>query len=103
MVSSRLNFQLVQKEAVSMDVVAREVVCRIYDRDRLVSDEVKVSLDSTDAMNIAKRTYDVTLKLKESGVGNLLQLRVYDADPSRQLNPLVKETVRNNTIIEQDF
>ena len=103
MVSSRLNFQLVQKEAVSMEVIAREVVCRIYDGDRLVSDEVKVSLDSTDAMNIAKRTYDVTLKLKESGVGNLLQLRVYDADPSRQLNPLVKETVRNNTIIEQDF
>ena len=103
MVSSRLNFQLVQKEAVSMELVAREVVCRIYDGDRLVSDEVKVLLDSTDAMNIAKRTYDVTLKLRESGVGNLLQLRVYDADPTRQLNPLVKETVRNNTIIEQDF
>lgn len=103
MVSSRLNFQLVQKEAVSMEIVSREVVCRIYDGDRIVSDEVKVMLDSTDATNIAKRTFDVTLKLKESGVGNLLQLRIYDADPTRQLNPLVKETVRNNTIIEQDF
>ncbi len=103
MVSSRLNFQLVQKEAVSMDVLSREIVCRLYDGDRIVSDEVKVLLDSTDASNISRRTYDVTLKLTESGVSSLLQLRIYDSDPNKQLNPLVKETVRNVTIIEQDF
>ena len=103
MVSSRLRFQLVQKEAVSMDVISREVVCRVYDADRIVSDEVKINLNSTDALNINNRTFDVILKLKEAGAGRLLQLRVYDADPQKQLNPLIKETVKNNTIIEQDF
>ena len=103
MVSSRLRFQLVQKEAVSMDVISREVVCRVYDGDRIVSDEVKINLNSTDALNVNNRTFDVTLKLKEAGAGSLLQLRVYDADPQKQLNPLIKETVKNNTIIEQDF
>lgn len=103
MVSSRVSFQLVQKEAVSMDVIPREVICRIYDGNRIVSDEVRVMLNSTDSENVSKRTFDVTLKLMESGAGSLLQLRVYDSDPQKQLNPLIKETVKNNTIIEQDF
>jgi hypothetical protein len=31
----------------------------------------------------------------------MLQLRIYDVED--KLNPLLKETVKNNTIIEQDF
>lgn len=101
LVSSQLRFQIIQKEAMSLDVVSRTVVCRLYEGDRQVADEVLVSLDSTDANNISKRTYDVCLRLSESVSGGLLQLRVYDVDD--QINPLIKETVKNNTIIEQDF
>lgn len=101
LVSSQLRFQLIQKEAVSLDVVSRTVLCRLYEGDRLVADEVKVTFDSTDANNISKRTYDVSLRLSESVSGGLLQLRIYDADD--KINPLLKETVKNNTIIEQDF
>lgn len=109
MVSSRLRFQLVQKEAVSMDMVARDVVCRVYEGDRVVTDEVRVTLNSTDALNISKRTFDVTLRLIESVSGGLLQLRVLNVfkdgktEKIDTLNPLIKETVKNNTIIEQDF
>lgn len=109
MVSSRLRFQLVQKEAVSMDMLPREVICRVYEGDKVVTDEVKVVLNSTDALNISKRTYDVTLRLAESVSGGLLQLRVLNVGHDNKqevidtLNPLIKETVKNNTIIEQDF
>lgn len=101
LVSSQLRFQIIQKEAVSLDVVSRTVVCRLYEGERQVADEVLVPLDSTDANNISKRTYDVCLRLSESVSGGLLQLRVYDVDD--QKNPLIKETVKNNTIIEQVF
>ena len=110
MTSSRLRFQLVQKEAVSMDMVAREVVCRVYEGDRVVTDEVRLVFNSTDALNISKRTYDVTLRLTESVSGGLLHLRVLNVTREKNgsekidsLNPLIKETVKNNTIIEQDF
>ena len=101
LVSSQLRFQLIQKEAVSLDVVSRTVLCQLYEGNRQVADEVKVTFDSTDANNISKRTYDVCLRLSESVSGGLLQLRIYDADD--KINPLLKETVKNNTIIEQDF
>lgn len=102
LVSSQLRFQIVQKEAVSLDVVSRTVTCRLYEGDRQVADEVLILLDSTDANNISKRTYDVCLRLSESVSGGLLQLKIFDNDGDK-INPLIKETVKNNTIIEQDF
>lgn len=108
MVSSMLRFQLVQKEAVSMDMMPRKVVCGVYDGDTLVTDEAEVTLDSTDAMNISNRTYNVALRLNQSNAGSLLQLRVFNAKDAQNpsidtINPLIKETVKNTTIIEQDF
>ena len=44
---------------------------------------------------------NVTLNLKESTSSSLLQLRVWDVETP--LNPLIKESVKNNTFIEQDF
>lgn len=108
MVSSMLRFQLVQKEAVSMDMMPRTVVCGVYDGDTLVTDEATVTLSSTDAMNISNRTYNVALRLNQSNAGSLLQLRVFNAKDAQNpsidtINPLIKETVKNTTIIEQDF
>ena len=101
MVSSQLRFQLVQKEAVSMDMISRRVICCVYEGDTPVTEPLTVTLESTDPQNIAKRTYDVSLRLNRSVSGGLLQLRVYDDMDDK--NPLIKETVKNNTIIEQDF
>lgn len=42
-----------------------------------------------------------TLNLNKSVNASMLQLRIYDVDD--KLNPLVRETVKNNTMIEQDF
>jgi hypothetical protein len=101
MVSSRLKFQLIQSEAVSMTVMERKVVCCIYNGDDPVTQEKEVTLNSTDAVNLNNRVYEVTLNLSKSVSASMLQLRIYDVED--RLNPLVRETVKNNTIIEQDF
>lgn len=101
MVSSRLKFQLIQSEAVSMTVVERKVVCRVYRGDTPVTAEQTIMLDSTDPANLNNRVYEVVLTLNHSVPSGMLQLRVYDEED--RLNPLIKEVVKNNTMIEQDF
>ena len=101
MVSSRLKFQLIQSEAVSMTVMERKIVCCIYYGDDPVTPEKELTLNSTDATNLNNRVYEVTLSLNKTVNASVLQLRVYDVND--KLNPLVRETVKNNTIIEQDF
>lgn len=101
MVSSRLKFQLIQSEAVSMTLLELKVKCCVYDGDKPVTEEKIVTLNSTDKENINNRVYEVTLDLKESNAPSMLQLRVYDVE--KPLNPIIKETVKNNTFIEQDF
>lgn len=101
MVSSRLKFQMIQSEAVSMTVTERKVVCCIYNGDDPVTQEKEVALNSTDATNLNNRVYEVTLNLNKSVNASMLQLRIYDVED--RLNPLVREAVKNNTMIEQDF
>ncbi len=101
LVSSRLKFQLMQSEAVSMTVVERKVVCGVYQGDKLVTNEQVVTLNSTDTTNLNNRAFEVVLNLSTTVSSGMLQLRVYDEDD--RLNPLIKEVVKNNTMIEQDF
>ena len=101
LVSSRLKIKIIQSEAVSMTVTERKVVCCLYDGDELVSNEQEKTLNSTDAVNLNNRVYEVTLKLNKPVTASMLQLRIYDT--TDRLNPLLRETVKNNTIIEQDF
>ncbi len=101
MVSSRLKFQIIQSEAVSMTVMERKIVCTIYSGDEPVTVPKEVILNSVDSENLNNRVYDITLTLNKSVSSGMLQLRIYDADD--MLNPLIKETVKNNTIVEQDF
>lgn len=101
MVSSRLKFQMIQSEAVSMTVMERKVLCCIYNGDDPVTQEKEVTLNSADANNLNNRVFEVTLNLKKSVDASMLQLRIYDVDD--KLNPLIRETVKNNTMIEQDF
>ena len=101
MVNSRVKFTLIQSEAVSMTLIERKVACCVFDGNKPITDEVTVTLNSPDAENPANRMFNVTLNLKESTSSSLLQLRVWDVETP--LNPLIKESVKNNTFIEQDF
>ena len=101
MVSSRLKFHLIQSEAVSMTVMERKVVCQVFNGDDPVTIEKELLLNSADSANLNNRVFEVTLNLSKSVSSSVLQLRIYDADD--RLNPLIKETVKNNTMIEQDF
>ena len=101
MVSSRLKFHLIQSEAVSMTVMERKVVCQVFNGDEPVTAEKELLLNSADSANLNNRVFEVTLNLNKSVTSSVLQLRIYDVDD--RLNPLIKETVKNNTMIEQDF
>ncbi len=101
MVSSRLKFQIIQSEAVSMTIMERKIVCCVFNGEDPVTAEKEITLNSTDASNLNNRVYEVTLNLNKSVNASMLQLRIYDIDD--RLNPLVREIVKNNTMIEQDF
>ena len=92
MVSSRLKFQLIQSEAVSMTMMERKIVCCIYNGDEPVTQEKELTLNSTDATNLNNRVYEVTLNLNKSISASMLQLRIYATDD--RLNPLIRETVK---------
>ena len=101
MVSSQLKFRLIQSEAVSMTVMERKIVCQVFYGDEPVTLEKELLLNSTDSINPNNRVSEITLNLNKSVNSSVLQLRIYDVDD--RLNPLIKETVKNNTIIERDF
>lgn len=101
MVSSQVKFQIIQTEAVSMTIMERKIVCCIYNGDEPVTVEKELILNSPDSENLNNRVYELSLNLIKSISNSMLQLRIYDVDD--KLNPLIKETVKNNTIIEQDF
>ena len=103
MVSSRLKFQLIQSEAVSMTVTERKVICQLFHGEDPVSTEKLLTLNSPDAVNINNRVYEVTMTLSKSVSGSMLELRIYDEDDAGRLNPIIRETVKNNTLIETDF
>ena len=79
----------------------RTVVCQVFDGDNPVTEPKSVKLTSTDATNLNNRLYEITLRQTVTDARSTLQLRIWDKD--EPLNPLVTETVKNNTILEQDF
>ena len=101
MVSSQVKFHIIQTEAVSMTVMERKIVCCIYNGDEPVTMEKELTLNSPDSDNLNNRVYELSLNLIKSVSSSMLQLRIYDVED--KLNPILKETVKNNTIIEQDF
>lgn len=101
MVSSMLRFQLIQSEPVSMSMTERTVCCAVFNGDDVVTEVKAVKLDSTDGVNLNNRVYEISLSLNKPVTGGLLQLRVWDESDDK--NALIRETVKNNTFIEQDF
>lgn len=101
-VSSRLKFDILQDTVVDMFTQQRGIVCALYQGEKKVSAEIAFTLDSTEP-ETSNRIHPVSLTLNQSVAPGLLQLRIYDTKDDKKLNPLITETVKNNTIIEQDF
>lgn len=99
-ISSRLRFKLLQTEAVSMDMKERTITVALYVNDKPVTMLQQVTLDKTDQL-LDARKIPVDLTLNQNVDSKVLQLKVYDIEDD--MNPLIKENVTNNTLIENDF
>jgi len=100
MQASRLRFKLLQTEAVSMDMKERIVSVALYYNDDAVTPIKTIPLDKTDP-SLDNRKIQVDLTLNRNVDAKVLQLKVFDV--TDELNPLIKENVTNNTLIENDF
>ena len=100
MQASRLRFKLLQTEAVSMDMKERLIRVALYYNDEAVTPIKDIMLDKTDP-SLDNRKIQVDLTLNRNVEAKVLQLKVFDA--TDELNPLIKENVTNNTLIENDF
>ena len=100
MQASRLRFKLLQTEAVSMDIKKRHIKVALFYNDTPVTPIKDVLLDKTDA-SLDNRKYLIDLTLNRNVDAKVLQLKIFDA--TDELNPLIKENVTNNTLIENDF
>ena len=98
--ASRLRFKLLQTEAVSMDMKERHIRVALYHNDVAVTPVKDILLDKTDT-SLDNRKIQVDLTLNKNVDAKVLQLKVFDA--TDELNPLIKENVTNNTLIENDF
>ena len=100
MQSSRLRFKMLQTEAVSMDMKERPIRVALYHNDVPVTPVKDILLDKTDP-SLDNRKIQVDLTLNKNVDAKVLQLKVFDA--TDELNPIIKENVTNNTLIENDF
>lgn len=98
--SSLLQLTFIQKDAVSYDIKKMRIRFSIYDGDKIVSEEKELDIDRADA-DATSRIYNQSLTLSNGVSASLLELRVYDVED--HLNPILKETVTNKTLIERDF
>lgn len=99
-VSSRLRFKLLQTEAVSMDMKERVITVGLYVNDKPVTAIQQITLDKTEQL-LDARKIPVDLTLTQNVNAKVLQLKVYDIEDD--MNPIIKENVTNNTLIENDF
>lgn len=99
-ISSRLRFKLLQTDAVNMDMKERTVTIGLYVNDKPVTAIQTLTLDRTDQLLDARKV-SVDLTLNQHVDVKVLQLKVYDIEDG--MNPIIKENVTNNTLIENDF
>lgn len=100
MQASRLRFKMLQTEAVSMDMKERHIRVALYHNDVPVTPVKDILLDKTDP-SLDNRKIQVDLTLNKNIDAKVLQLKVFNA--TDELNPIIKENVTNNTLIENDF
>jgi uncharacterized protein (TIGR02687 family) len=98
--ASRIRFKLLQTDMVSMDTKERVITVALYDHEEPVTQLQTITLDKSDP-SLDNRKIQVDLTLNKNVETKVLQLIVYDINDD--MNPLIKENVTNNTLIENDF
>lgn len=98
--ASRLRFKLLQTDAVNMEMKERVITVALYNNDKPVTTIKQILLDKTDP-SLDNRKIAVDLTLNTNVDAKVLQLKVYDVEDD--MNPIFKENVTNNTLIENDF
>lgn len=100
-VSNTLRIRILQERKISQTEKERTIIIGIYADSDLVSNQSEIILNSASEI-ASERSYmtDMTVTSKASGK-SILKLRIFDAED--KLNPLIEETVMNNTLIEKDF
>jgi hypothetical protein len=98
--SSRLRFNLLQTDAVSMEKRERTITCALYSNGQPVTPIKEIVLNMTDTL-LDNRKILVDLTLNKKVKLKIFQLKVYDVHD--KINPLISENVTNNTLIENDF
>jgi hypothetical protein len=100
-VSNLLKVMLLQEPKVSTLYKARTIVAGLYqDFDLVSSREERVLNATSDIPNERSMTLTLTLLLPSS---THLRLRIFDKEDTSELNPLVDELVRNDTLIQAEF
>ena len=100
-VSNVLRVNILQENKISRTEKERELVVGLYKNSDLVSNEASLLLNSTSG-SPTERFYKLELTLHSTAAKETyLKLKVFDKGD--RLNPIIEESVDNNTLIAQDF
>lgn len=99
-VSNNLKFQLIQEKPISATEKECSLEIGIYDGSTLVSNIGSLTLNSTGELP-TERAFTVRIALNTKVTASVLKLKIFDKEDL--LNPLIEESVKNNTLIERDF
>jgi len=104
LVSGAIKVQIYQVEPLGQTAKARELVVGLYSSSgELVSNESTLLLGSISQLP-TERKQEIILNLNnQSSQDEIMYLKVYDADDTDKLNPVIEEKVINKTLIGSDF
>lgn len=104
-VSSAIKLKFIQEKSVSKDYKELSLICGIYgDGDELLSNEVGITFDSTSELPTQRMKEVIINLISKSTSSTIFYLKIFDKekDPNK-LNPIMKEKVINQTLIQSEF
>jgi hypothetical protein len=104
-VSNAIKLKFIQEKPISKDYKEISLICGIYgDRNELLSNEVYLTLDSGSELPTQRIKEIIVNLISKPGSSSIYYLKVFDKekDPNK-LNPLIKEKVINQTLIQSEF
>ena len=100
-VSNILKLNILQETAVSRLEKERSIQIGLYRGSNLVSNIANLTLNFTSEAPSERMVRAELILSSEAGTESFLKLKVFDIDDL--LNPIIEETVQNNTLIQTDF
>ncbi len=104
-VSRTIKLKFIQERPVSKDYKEINLLCGIYgDGDELLSNEVGITLDSTSELPTQRMKEAIINLISKSTSSTIFYLKIFDKDKDpNKLNPVMKEKVINQTLIQSEF